>query len=269
MERLDDDQKAAGPGPVESHFRNQQRSKVFAGLLVVAAGCLFLAREAGVFIPEWILTWQMLLIVCGIFVGIKHSFQNPGWLIMVCVGGVFMVSEFLPDYNISHYLWPLAIILVGLFMIFRPARPCRGRYRNRWNRHAYGDFQGPGAATGAPETTATGEDFIQYDSVFASIKKNIVSKNFKGGEINCVFAGAEINLSQADIQGTVQLELNAVFGGARIIIPPHWELKSELTAVLGNVEDKRPVYKDRPSDGTKVLILKGAAVFGGIEIQSY
>jgi hypothetical protein len=65
-----------------------------------------------------------------------------------------------------------------------------------------------------------------------------------------------------------QLEINAVFGGVRLVIPPHWSLQSELTAFMGSVEDKRPVSRDA-SPNEKILILKGHAVFGGIEVQSY
>ena len=60
----------------------------------------------------------------------------------------------------------------------------------------------------------------------------------------------------------------AVFGGVKLIVPPHWEIKSSLDSVFGSVEDKRTIYKDVNSEG-KILVLKGAAVFGGIEIKSF
>ena len=76
------------------------------------------------------------------------------------------------------------------------------------------------------------------------------------------------NFMQADIQGRVELEVNQVFGGTKLIVPAHWEIKSEIAAVLGSVEDKRPL-RGTTTDEKKVLILRGTTVFGGIDINSY
>jgi hypothetical protein len=38
---------------------------------------------------------------------------------------------------------------------------------------------------------------------------------------------------------------------------------------MGGIEDKRIMQKENTIDPTKVLILKGNAVFGGLEIKSY
>jgi len=242
--------------------KNHRKAKVFGGLLIAGAGCLFLAREMGADIPSWIFTWQMFLIVLGIYVGIKHAFRHIGWLIMILIGSAFLLRDFMPEYDFTHYLWPFALIIVGVYVMLRPRRKCGPRWR-RWDRYR-----------NRPQETqwqqpAQGDDYIDLSAVFGSVKKNIITKNFKGGEVNCVFGGGEINLTQADINGTAKLEVNAVFGGVRLIVPSHWQVKSELTAVLGNVEDKRPPYKDITTDQNKMLILEGNAVFGGIEIHSY
>lgn len=244
--------------------KNHRKGKIFGGLLIAGVGCLFLAREMGTYIPSWVFTWQMFLIVLGIYVGIKQAFQNIGWLIMILIGSAFLLRDYMPEYNFTHYLWPVALIIVGIYVMLKP----RGRYRRHWrkwdrykNRQKENDWQQRG--------TGTGDDYIDISAVFGNVKKNIITKNFKGGEVNCVFGGGEINLSQADINGTAKLEINAVFGGVRLIVPSHWQVKSELSAVLGSVEDKRPQFKDVSNDQTKVLILEGNAVFGGIEIHSY
>lgn len=84
-----------------------------------------------------------------------------------------------------------------------------------------------------------------------------------------MFGGAEINFSQADIKGRAVLEVNAVFGGAKLIIPANWTVQSsELVAILGGVEDNR-VLQMGAGDPDKVLILRGNAIFGGITLKSY
>ena len=64
------------------------------------------------------------------------------------------------------------------------------------------------------------------------------------------------------------MDTTAIFGGIKLIVPPHWDLKIQITAVFGGVEDKRPVQAAKV-DPDKMLVLDGAAVFGGIEINSY
>jgi len=62
--------------------------------------------------------------------------------------------------------------------------------------------------------------------------------------------------------------VTAVFGGAKIIVPPGWLVKSEVTAIFGGLDDKRSVQPlvDVP---TKILIIKGVAMFGGVDIRNY
>jgi hypothetical protein len=62
--------------------------------------------------------------------------------------------------------------------------------------------------------------------------------------------------------------MTTIFGGAEIIIPANWQVKSEIVSIFGGMEDNR--YQRISDDGPeKVLILKGTCVFGGVEIKSY
>jgi hypothetical protein len=96
----------------------------------------------------------------------------------------------------------------------------------------------------------------------------VVSKNLKGGKVTAIFGGADINMLQADFQGVIELDATCIFGGLELIVPSNWNVKVDITTVLGGVEDKRPVelIGDNPD---KVLLLKGTCIFGGVEIKSY
>ena len=112
-----------------------------------------------------------------------------------------------------------------------------------------------------------GEDFIDSVSIFGQVKKNIYSKNFKGGDVVNIMGGADINLIQADIQHPVVLEVVQIFGGTTIIVPAHWKVNPEMTAIFGGVEDKRFV-NNIAVDNQKNLIIRGTSIFGGITIKS-
>lgn len=245
--------------------KNRRRSKMVGGFFVVIFGSLILAKELGAAIPDWVLTWKMGLIILGLLVGIKSSFKRPAWFFMMLIGGAFLIGDFNPELNIRPYVWPIVIILIGLAMIFKPKRRFNQRKWERWQN--YHGFKGSEMYCEKKNFTSN-EDHIDSNSFMGGVKKNVISKDFKGGEINNVFGGAEYNLTQADIVDTATLEINQVFGGTKLIIPPHWEIKSELTAVLGGIDDKRPLMPNAMNVERKILILKGSTFFGGIEIRS-
>jgi predicted membrane protein len=222
--------------------------KVMSGTVVVLVGIGLLLRQMNMGLPEWLFTWPMILISAGFYFGAKHNFSRLGWSIPVLIGSVFLFNEIFPDFTLGEYFWPLFIIAMGLFIIFRP---------KRLHRHFH-----------MVDSDST-EDLLDSVSIFGGTKKNIVSKNFKGGEIVCVFGGAEVNLSQADINGKVVLELTQVFGGTKLIVPPNWQIQPEMVTLLGGMEDKRTIHKEYIQDDSKILILKGTTVFGGLEIKSF
>ena len=246
--------------------RTQNRGRLFGGIFIVIIGVLFLGKELGLMIPDWIFSWQMLLIAIGIYIGLKHSFRNFAWIVLLLIGTTFLIRDLFPELAITRYLWPIAIIVLGLAFIFKPKKTncvhTVHRIKRRYDYRSQGNPKFSG-------TSSKDDDYIELSAVFGSVSKHIITKDFKGGEVNAVFGGVELNLTQADFEGRVELEINAAFGGARLIIPPHWEVQSELAAVLGSVEDKRPMYKDPLNTANKILVLKGNAVFGGIEIKSF
>jgi len=251
------------------------------------------------FFPHWLFTWPMILIAVGVFSGIKHGFRGGGWIVLLLVGGFFLLDHMDPDFNFHRYIVPFVIICVGLAMISRPHR--WGRPDQRWRREARewrrrrrhgpwgswnpeqqyddatGQYRNPSdqqnysaGPVPPPEQTAGAagpEDYIDSVSVFGGVRKVIMSKNFKGGEATSFMGGTELDFSQADINGTVVLELTQVMGGAKLIVPGHWSIKNEVNAVLGGIDDKRQL--NTVVDPNKVLVLKGTSFLGGLEISNF
>ena len=232
-------------------------------MIVVMVGCVLLANKLGAEIPRWVISWEMLLIAIGFYVGAKHSFRSIGWIIPVLIGSVFLVDRIVPELEFRPYFWPVAIIAAGLYIIVNP-RNCRG---SRWRHRHWG--AGTGMNEGNRVQYGDREDYLDSVSIFGGVEKNIVSKDFKGGEVTTFFGGSSINMSQADIKDKAVLELTQVFGGAQLIIPSNWKLSSEVVSVFGGIEDKRAYHKGQDTEPVKTLILRGTSVFGGIEIKSY
>jgi predicted membrane protein len=111
-------------------------------------------------------------------------------------------------------------------------------------------------------------DFLDVTAVFGGVKKNVLSKNFRGGDIVSFMGGSEIDLTQADFQGRIKIDTTNIFGGTKLIVPPTWDVQSDMVAIFGGVDDKRQISGVK-LDPNKVLILDGTCMFGGIEIKSY
>lgn len=272
----------------DQKWRKYQHSpvgKVLAGIWVVAIGAILLTKQMGVMYPEWFFTWPAILIAVGIYIGARHLFCNPGWVIMVTIGSIFLCDNVLPDMSLSTYLWPILIMMIGVIMIFKPHR--KKHFPPHWHQHYRGHSADFGPNPPGSETTTERpldpweqgwrgrkayeennmQDYLETTSIFGAIRKSIVSKTFKGGEITCVMGGAEINFMQADISGRVVLDVTQVLGGTKLLIPSNWDVQPEMIAILGGIEDKRPINNTISPD--KVLVIRGTSVLGGIEIKSF
>lgn len=242
--------------------KNSISGRVFAGVALIILGSLFLLKKSGMDIPYWIFSWEIIFIAVGIFLGIRHSFRGPLWLVFVLIGGTLLVDDLVPDMDVDRYLWPIIIIAIGVVMIVRPQRKKRQEIPGM-----------PPSVTPSASTTGEMQDQEVIDSVtiLGGVKRNIISKNFRGGEAVTILGGTELNLSQADSQQVIVLELTQIFGGTKLIVPPHWKILSDdLVCILGGLDDKRPVYQQaQPEENQRVIIIKGTCIFGGIDIKSF
>jgi hypothetical protein len=265
----------------DRRVRAENHDRFWTGMILLIVGGGLLVQKMGLDLPYWLFTWQTLLIVIGLVIGLKHGFRNPTWLIMVGIGGFFLMDDIITDINFKPYFWPVMIIGLGLVFMLRPKRrwhvehdkwdddhvitPTTDKPKDRGcgDSNIFGFSNRPGG-----QNAASMDETIESVSIFGGVKKVVTSKNFRGGDIVCFMGGAEINLSQADIQGPATVEIVQGFGGTKLIIPPHWEIRSEAVAIFGAVEDKRPPHPGS-FDPNKVLVIRGTTIFGGIEIKSY
>lgn len=254
----------------------RSRGRVLTGVLLFFIGILLLLRTANlVWFPHWFFTWPMILIAVGIFSGLKHGFRGGIWIMFLLIGGLFMANQVNPDWHMEKYIWPIVLIAMGIAFILRPRRHHRWRKwqedqnKSGWQQQNTTGLTSDSQTTGdAPAGDYDRRDFIDVTAVFGGVKKNILSKNFRGGEITSFMGGSEIDLSQADIPGRVVIDVTNIFGGTKLIVPSGWDVQNDVTAVFGGVDDKRQI-NGVTLDPNKILVLDGTCLFGGIEIRSF
>jgi predicted membrane protein len=264
--------------------RSRRCGRIWGGLILLLVGGVLLLDQMGFPLPDWLFNWHVLLIVIGLFVGVRHNFHGGGWLVLILVGGFFLIQDSFPYMPIHRFLWPLAIIFVGLVVI---ASPHRSRWRREWpergepgkvdedqsedDRYKYKyDYRWKrkyGQGFASSKEGMSSEDFIDSTAIFGGIHKKVVSKNFKGGDLTTLMGGMELDLTQADFTGVARLDVTQIMGGTKIIVPAHWEVRSEVTALFAGYEDKR--QQPAVTNPDKILIIEGTSIFGGIELKNY
>ncbi len=239
------------------NIRNKgNRDAILTGVILLMVGVAIIIKQTIEDFPSWLVSWPMILVVIGIFIGVKQGFRGPGWIILIGLGCIFLADKIVPGANLQRFTLPAIIIGIGLFLIFA---------RSSQRARLYKDV-GMGED---PQVSENGDnELLDSVAIFGSAKKVIFSKSFKGGEAVNIFGGAEINCSQADIKGVAKLEIVQVFGGTKIIVPPTWTVRSNAASIFAGFEDKRTHHNGQP-DPEKVLIIDGTSIFGGIEIKSY
>ena len=239
-------------------------SHIWTGVFILLIGVAALLRVSNPDLPYWVFSWKTFLIALGLFIGFKHRFKGGAWFILIMIGGAFLLNDIYPDVTIRRYIWPILLMFVGAMLIFRP--------RSRSYRCREAQKKNPGSgiteATAVDESYDIKDDYVDSTSVFGGTKKNIISKNFKGGDLVSIFGGTELDLTRADFNGTATLDLTTIFGGTKLVVPSNWTIKSEVVTIFGGMEDKRNMQAvtDNPQ---KILVLDGTVIFGGIEIKSY
>jgi len=219
------------------------------GAVLVIIGSALILRNMGIFpwhIERIIFSWQMLLITIGLVVTLGSSGERTGGIVCMAIGAFFLVPKiFKVTYNINIF-WPAIFIIVGLIIIFS-RRP-----RIKWH-----------------SKTKIGDNFIDIVNIFSGSEKQVISDNFQGGKITSIFGGSEIDLTKAKlVPGVSELEIACIFGGTTIIVPNDWNVKVEVTPVFGGIEEHK-IASNAFVDMSKMLIIKGAVIFGGGEIKRY
>lgn len=292
---------------VERRIRNcqnmQHSRKGWLGVGIILVGAIWLASVMGAPIPAWLFSWPMLFVALGLFSGLASGFRNMGSVILIFIGLVFIARNyFLPNLPLDRYVWPLILIFVGiLFLVKRHHWEERSQWGRQWfeeHQHKLREMarERRGWATGRPydheakvqPASSTEEaggasveaqpedgeqwkqavDWIDVTTIFGGAKRHVISKNFKGGDVTNLCGATVIDLTHADIHGTVVIDLVAIWGGIKLAVPPNWQVRLNVTHLMAGTDDRR-MNKAAITDPNKVLVITGTVLMAGVEISDH
>ncbi len=231
--------------------KHSATNKIAIGVVLILLGFVLVIRNTGLlpgYFEDIIFSWQMLLVAIGFVMTAGTGNKTPG-LIVMGVGGFFLLPEILDiPFRSYRLFWPAILIIVGIIVLTN----ARWFKKENWMSEA-----------------SSSNDIIDMVNVFGGGERRLLSQNFRGGKISCVFGGAEIDLTKARLaEGTSELEISCVFGGVSLIVPPDWNVIIDVTPILGGYSDQRKT-SGAAIDMSKTLVIKGAVIFGGGEVKGY
>ncbi len=153
-----------------------------------------------------------------------------------------------------------------------PARPY-SNFANDFRRDYRWDW--PGHQGGWVDSS---ESWLSIVNILWGGRRRITSKTFRGGEIVSILGGFDIDLTQADIEGSeATIEVVTLFGGGNIHVPTSWSVFLENVGILGGCTDRTrhpeqpigaPASNTPSTPPTRRLIIKGVSIFGGLNVKN-
>jgi hypothetical protein len=220
------------------------------GLVLVTLGTLWTLDNLGLLEAEPLLDWwPVLLVLLGLtrIAGLGGRRSPVGGTILTLLGVLLLAATTdVVDLSFAD-LWPLVLIGIGASILWRA-------------------FGGAGVSVGGTNEGDTRDSWVRSFAMMAGTQWRITSPAFKGGEPTAFMGGITYDLRGATPAGdTVTLEVFAMWGGIEIIVPPDWRVVTEVTPIMGGVEDNT----SPPTEPVRTtLVVRGNVVMGGIEYKT-
>ena len=280
---------------MKNYTKPRNDGSIAFGVIILGIGLVLLFRKLGLYIPDWVLTWPMILIAVGTYTLISQQFKSFFGSVVLFIGVYFLLKrEFDLDLGLDQFIWPVGLIALGIYLITYKKREYKAidEARKNWetsrkNKKDSSNAEKVESAEVVEELAASGEetakapdsgfvratgtaflDRINESVIFSGVNRKLMTKNFQGGKATVIFGGLDLDLTQVDFTGIVTLDFEVGFGGVKLIVPPHWDVRTEMSNLAAGLEDKR-MFREGGVDTNKVLILKGTLLFSGLEIKSF
>lgn len=216
--------------------------RVGLGLGLMAAGLLAGLDQAGVIdIGDLWRFWPLVLVVAGLG-GLWRSRGGLGPLLLLGAGILLLLHTLDWMRLRPGVIVPLGLVLLGLRLLWpRPATPEKG--------------------------SDEGQDTVELNAVLGGLQHRVRSPAFRGGRVNVLLAGCDLDLTAAGCApGGAVLDLFVFWGGIEVRVPKGWTVVLEATPLLAGIEDQTESPGAVTPGGGSRLVLRGTVLMGGVEI---
>jgi len=212
---------------------------VLNGGALIIVGVLLLLDQMNIISFDF---WALVLLAVGLL-KVLQSGDGTGrlWGLLLMAGGAAIELDHLGYFRVRlDEIWPVFVILAGLILI--------------WRAYRQGSETGGGLSP-----------HLNVFAIWGGGEYKIRAQNFRGGDLIAVMGGFDVDLRNADIEGSeATITVNCLMGGGVIRVPETWAVAMRVTAFMGGHSLKA---KEGPQP-TKTLVVKGIAIMGGVEVRN-
>ena len=217
--------------------------RLLVGTVLAAVGVLFLLDSADVLdasgaVSAW---WPAAIVALGVFQALSGAGLGGGALALIGIGsGLLGVTTGLFGDDAWGYVWPAALVLVGLWLILG------------WGRRL----------GGAPAD----DDEIDGIAVLGSALHATRSKAFRRASLTAVLGGVTLDLGDAvPIAGGAEVAATAIMGSVVILVPRGWVVEIRGLPLMGGWDDTTDRAAIGP--GAPRLEIQALCALGGLEVK--
>lgn len=227
------------------------------GLIILGSG--FLLNRLGLLggLEAW-QVWPVFLIWMGLLkIAVGRSVQHAIEAVIAIGIGAVAGAHYLGYIHLEWgVIWPVLLIIAGLFVFMGAVRSARRRQTKR-RRSADGT------------SGASSSNMVDADVVLGSREETMDSQEFEGGDIRCVMGGFNLDLRDARIRGDeAVLRVRAVMGGIELYVPDDWQIVVQGNPMMGAFENKTRQRQASHAGDAPRLVIEGSVVMGGVEIKN-
>ena len=219
--------------------------KFVLGCFVLAAGILLTVDSLGLLDTSGLFRfWPVALIAMGVVTFFQPPGSGSGRTtsgVLMLVGGVLLLSTFgFIEVEFWELFWPVVLIVAGASFMMQALR----------REH------------GAPPASESVTSF----AMMAGVKRTIANR-FRHADLGSIWGGCDLDLRRATIPPGEEavVEVFALMGGHKIVIPEEWMVDSRVFALMGGVDDRTTPPKDASAPR---LVVHGAIIMGGLHLRN-
>jgi hypothetical protein len=207
--------------------------RVLVGSLLAALGIVFLLDSAGVadageLIATW---WPAAIVALGVFQGWAGSATRRSATVLVLIGlGLLAVTTGALGSGAWSYVWPVALVLIGLWILLG------------WGRRL-------GARPGDDEV-------VDGIAVLGSARLATRSQTFRRASVTSILGGVTLDLSEAlPVPGGAEISITSLLGGVTVLVPHGWLVEIRGLPILGSWDDTTDRAAVGPESPPEIQVL--------------
>lgn len=218
--------------------------RLIIGLAIFAFGILWMLDNLNyIDASDFTRYWPIVLVFIGASKLSDRRSPKFGPVVLIVVGASLLLAR------LTHFrfdigdLIPLGIAVLGVKLMLDAV----GRKR---------------AAAGIEDPNAVVHSF----AMMAGVHHQNTSQSFRGGDVNAIMGGVELDLRGSQIRDGEEAVIDAfaLWGGIEITVPEHWRVAGQVMPLLGGFENKTRSN----GSGGPLLVVRGTAVMGAVEVKN-